>query len=208
MNEAKNTEQRILEAAEKLFLEKGFLQSTTTQIASEAGVTHAMLHYYFRTKEQIFIQVLDKNLYDLGQTLRPTMSTDRPVWETLKNGMELFFDYLYAHPQLPGLIYDVACHHPQLLEKYTRQSETAAEHLLRHHQQMLDREIARKAINPVSLSQLIYDIISMHMSAFMTRKVLTRVLHTPEEQAEAFLKAQKEEIIRTVYLRLYGHTNP
>ena len=44
-----NKEQEILKAAEDLFAEKGFKGATTTLIASRAGVTHAMLHYYYRT---------------------------------------------------------------------------------------------------------------------------------------------------------------
>ena len=55
----KNTEGAILEAAGKLFKENGFKGTTTTMIASQAGVTHAMLHYYYRSKEQIFMKVLD-----------------------------------------------------------------------------------------------------------------------------------------------------
>ncbi|MBP9993130.1 MAG: helix-turn-helix transcriptional regulator, partial [Bacteroidales bacterium] len=53
-----NKETEILKAAEELFAEKGFIGATTTLIASKAGVTHAMLHYYFRTKEHIFIKVM------------------------------------------------------------------------------------------------------------------------------------------------------
>ena len=41
--ETSNTEQSILKAAEKEFLKKGFSGSKTTEIAKEAGVTHAML---------------------------------------------------------------------------------------------------------------------------------------------------------------------
>ena len=54
-----NSEQAIMAAAERLFLENGYNMTTTTMIASEAGVTHVMLYYYFRTKELIFIKVVD-----------------------------------------------------------------------------------------------------------------------------------------------------
>ena len=43
-----STEEKILKAAEHEFLVKGFAGARTTSIASAAGVTHAMLHYYFR----------------------------------------------------------------------------------------------------------------------------------------------------------------
>ena len=55
----KDTESEILKAAEQEFMLKGFDGAKTTSIAHAAGVTHAMLHYYFRTKEQfssVFLQ--------------------------------------------------------------------------------------------------------------------------------------------------------
>lgn len=59
---ARNKEQAILEAAEQEFLNKGFAGARTTSIAEAAGVTHAMLHYYFRTKEQLFERILDEKM--------------------------------------------------------------------------------------------------------------------------------------------------
>lgn len=52
--EQHNTEELILLSAEKEFLEKGYSGAKTTAIADAAGVTHAMLHYYFRTKDKLF----------------------------------------------------------------------------------------------------------------------------------------------------------
>lgn len=49
-----DTEERILKAAETEFFTKGFDGARTTSIAERAGVTHAMLHYYFRSKALLF----------------------------------------------------------------------------------------------------------------------------------------------------------
>ena len=70
----KNTEAAILEAAKSLFKTNGFKGTTTTMIAGQAGVTHAMLHYYFRTKEQIFVKVLDGYFLKMHDELRMLMS--------------------------------------------------------------------------------------------------------------------------------------
>lgn len=198
------TEQKIMDAAEKLFLEKGFILSTTTLIAKEAGVTHAMLHYYFRTKEQIFIKVLDKNIGELAGTLRPLMSMERPVWQTIRKGVEVLFDYLNTHRQLPSLIYDVAKHQPRLLDGYVKTSGNALQGAVERHRSMLSQEIAGGRMNDISLKQLVYDIFSMNMSAFMAITGLRDVLHYMPEQIDAFLSEQKREIVNTVYCRLYG----
>ncbi len=54
-----NTQQLILEAAEVEFLEKGYEKARTTEIARRAGVNHAMLHYYFQSKEKLFHRVFE-----------------------------------------------------------------------------------------------------------------------------------------------------
>ena len=106
-------------AAEELFLEKGYLQATTTEIARRAGVTHAMLHYYFQTKEQIFFKVLDKNLHDLFASVRNAMSAEEVAfWPNLKGGVIRLLEFLDQHRQLVSLLYDVARHNPELLNRY------------------------------------------------------------------------------------------
>lgn len=55
-----HTENRILKAAEAEFLAKGYAGARTTAIAEAAGVTHAMLHYYFRTKDKLFERILNE----------------------------------------------------------------------------------------------------------------------------------------------------
>ncbi len=50
---------RILDAAERVFAEKGFDGATTSQIARQAGLPKANVHYYFGTKEAIYLAVLE-----------------------------------------------------------------------------------------------------------------------------------------------------
>lgn len=59
---SQDTEYLILQAAEREFMSKGFAGARTTSIAEAAGVTHAMFHYYFRTKEKLFDRIIaEKN---------------------------------------------------------------------------------------------------------------------------------------------------
>ena len=57
-----DTETKILKAAEREFLEKGYGGARTTSIAEAAGVTHAMLHYYFRTKDKLFERIVTEKM--------------------------------------------------------------------------------------------------------------------------------------------------
>lgn len=204
MSNNQNTEQKIMDAAEKMFLEKGYIMSTTTSIAKEAGVTHAMLHYYFRTKEHIFIKVLNKNLDELTASLRPIMTLRRPVWETLKEGLEMFFDFLSSHRQLPGLIYDVINHNPQLLKSYIQSLHDNGDKILKYHKEMLEKEIESGKINSISIEQVYYDIITLNMSVFMSLSAMKNLFEVSPDYYNTFLNNQKKEIINKIHYRLYG----
>ena len=58
-------EQAILEEAEKLFLEKGFALTSTTEIAKRVGCNQALVHYYFRTKDNLFNTIFRTKIQSL-----------------------------------------------------------------------------------------------------------------------------------------------
>ena len=119
---AQKREQAILEAAEREFLKKGFDGARTTSIAATAGVTHAMLHYYFRTKEQLFERILDEKMRMMGQSVLAAFGDARlPLIERLRNGIERHFDFIAANPDLPRFIVNEVFARPERYEAMQRQ---------------------------------------------------------------------------------------
>ena len=114
MSKKENKEQDILKAAEMLFAEKGFKGATTTLIAAQAGVTHAMLHYYFRTKDQIFLKVFDTYLEEILQSLKSIMVTDIFQPDLIRKTTEICFDFFSAHSGQLSLLLEVAKERPDL----------------------------------------------------------------------------------------------
>ena len=76
-----STEARILQAAEKEFFEKGYAGARTVSIAEAAGVTHAMLHYYFRTKDKLFEQIVAGKINMLGDISSVPSATATCHWK-------------------------------------------------------------------------------------------------------------------------------
>ena len=62
MSERNDTEQTILKVAEVLFLKRGYAQTSTTEIAREARCNQSLIHYYYRTKENLFTRIYEKKL--------------------------------------------------------------------------------------------------------------------------------------------------
>ena len=202
------TEQAIMAAAEELFLEKGYNRATTTMIAAKAGVTHAMLHYYFRSKEQIFTKVLDKNLEELLASFRPVMKSGAPFWETLESGISTHFDYLMKHPELPNFIFETARYNPELMEAYKPSIRETLQRILDFHIDVLQKEMESGNISRTDPVQLMLDIVTLNLSAFMFIPTVGKVFpEIGEDRLEQMLSGRKAEIITLIKSRLYGNSH-
>ena len=147
---AQKREQAILEAAEREFLKKGFDGARTTSIAAAAGVTHAMLHYYFRTKEQLFERILDEKMRMMGQSVLAAFGDARlPLIERLRNGIERHFDFIAANPDLPRFIVNEVFARPERYEAMQRQIRSLMGVMLIDTQRALDEAADRGEIRRI-----------------------------------------------------------
>ena len=80
---AERTEKAIIEAAARLFLEKGYASTSTTEIAKEAGCNQAMVHYYFRTKDRLFEAVFADKFQGFVSSIMNISEGDLPFEEKL-----------------------------------------------------------------------------------------------------------------------------
>lgn len=88
------SEKKILEAAKKIFELHGYSGARMQQIADEAGISKASLHYYFRSKENLFERIFDETISEFMQ-LVSTWDDDSEHWETkLRHFIHQFFDFL------------------------------------------------------------------------------------------------------------------
>ena len=203
--EQNNTELAISAAAEELFLENGYNLTTTTMIAKKAGVTHAMLHYYFRTKEHIFVKVLDRNMDELLASFHPVMRKDAPFWESLETGISTHFDFLMKHPKLPAFLYDTVRFNPELIENYKGRIRETVSRIIRFHYNLIQEEIDKGIICRIDPLQLVLDIATLNLSAFMMIPAAGKLFgEIGDGRTEEILKARKAEIIALIRARLYG----
>lgn len=204
MMEYNNTEQAILDAAQEIFLEKGYKGASTVKIAEKAGVTHAMLHYYFRSKENIFQKILDKEMMEMLCAVKRTMSPEAGLWETLEKVIDIHFSFLNTHRRFPFLMLNVADSNPEMLEKYKKHIEGVVIEEFSRHRDRLKMWVDEGEINEVDPFQLLFTIVTLNLSAFMSLTIMQNVLKMDDSQIDAFLAERKKEIIRTIYMRLYA----
>ncbi|MDR3269716.1 MAG: TetR/AcrR family transcriptional regulator [Tannerella sp.] len=199
----KNTEQAILEAAEQIFLEKGFKEAKTAQIADKAGVTHAMLHYYYRTKENLFEMVFDRKINLLKESIfMLVQNSDLPFPERLKLGIESHFDFLVANPDLPRFAINEIIHRPQRRAVLEPLIKKMANQLLEQLQTEIDHEVERGTIRPIEAVTLLLDIASLNIFVFAVLPLVrTFAMQTCQNEQE-FLELRKRENVEVIMRRL------
>lgn len=203
--ERSNSEQAIMEAAEELFLENGYSKTTTTMIAARAGVTHAMLHYYFRTKEHIFIKVVDKYMDELLDSFQPLMRKQAPFWETLETGISAHFDFLLKHPSLPAFLYDTIRYNPELIESWRGRITGTLSRIALFHGELIRKEMDAGRIRRVDPVQLMLDIVTLNISPFLLLPAARNMLDgTGGGRLAGIMEGRKAEIITLIRARLYG----
>jgi TetR/AcrR family transcriptional regulator len=72
----KNTEQKILDAARKVFTRQGFAAARMDDIAQEAGINRALLHYYFRSKQKLFDVIFAENMGNFYSSFVSILGSD------------------------------------------------------------------------------------------------------------------------------------
>ena len=197
-----NKEQEILLAAEKLFAEKGFKGATTSLIAAEAGVTHAMLHYYFRTKEQIFLKVCNSYMEEVRSELRPIMEPAVYDVKLIKTVTEICFDFFSSHSGQMSLFLEVAKERPELLEEYVAELGRYMGGALTAHQERTEAAVREGKINDISFSDLLLDIVSVCASPFFFEPVVDNIMKMDAARKKEFLESRKREAVELIANRI------
>ncbi len=97
--------ERILRAAEALFAERGFDQSSVGEIAYRAGVNRALLYYYFRQKDDIYRQIMVEGMSLLKQVTSNVLEPGMTVREAVGVFIEAYLDMAKTHPGLVRIVY-------------------------------------------------------------------------------------------------------
>ena len=202
-SEPQNTEQKIIEAAEQEFLIKGFDGARTTSIADKAGVTHAMFHYYFRTKEKIFEKIISQKLELLTGLIMNSISIDNlSLEEKLKRIIDSHIDFVSENPELPGFLVREIFNNPERFEILKSRFETFAPLLIQNLQKELDKGHAEGKYKKIDARMLVIDIISLNIFPYMAAPLINAILTGYMNDKENFKELRKNENYDTIMRKI------
>jgi AcrR family transcriptional regulator len=115
------TKEAFLDAAERLLIEIGYAGISTRRLAEEAGANHGLVHYYFGSMEELFVQVLERFTERLIRRQRAMYESDAPFIEKWRTAMRFLDDDLAAgYPKIWLELQALAWNRPDLRERVAR----------------------------------------------------------------------------------------
>ena len=197
------TEQRILLAAEREFFEKGFAGARTTSIAESAGVTHAMLHYYFRTKVKLFEKIISNKMSSLGELMLNSLAhSDLPLFEKIRTIINRHLDFISENPALPLFFIREVYADPERMKIVTSSLSSHAEKSIDKLQRDIDEAASKGKCRNIDAEMLLLDIVSLNIFSFLAQPILDVVLSTLFSDKKQFLELRKKENFETIMRKL------
>jgi AcrR family transcriptional regulator len=194
-----STEQRILDAAHAVFVRAGTAGARTQEIAKEAGVNSALLHYYFRTKDRLAQAVFMRAAGELLPAVIRILASDAPLEDKVEQVVRTEMRHLARAPYLPGYILSELAHHPgrasQLVSAVTGMvpADIGARVLSVLRAQILAR-VRAGLMHPISADQFVVNLLSMCVFPFAARPMLMAVLGLDQAGFDRFIDRRRKDL--------------
>jgi TetR/AcrR family transcriptional regulator len=187
------TEQRILDAARKVFFRKGFAGARMQDIADEAGINKALLHYYFRNKETLFAMILSEALSKLIPTVSGIFGAEGSFDAKIRAFVDAYITMAMENPFLPLFVLN-SLHAGLDNEVTSRFRDMVGQMPFQQIRESIRQAIWNGEIRAVDPQQLILNTISLCLFPFVARPVFEMVTHAEPSTYDAMLKKRKTEV--------------
>lgn len=193
MNEkAKLTEEKIFDAAAAVFEKKGLDGARMQEIADQAGINKALLHYYFRSKEKLFDAVFGKLAGYMFDKLFSCFDNDLPLQEKLTLFYQQHMSFLQAHPRLPAFILNEINKHPEHIVSIFNMERIRS---FRHKMfQQMDVEMNAGRLQKIDKMQLLINIIGLSVFPFAARGLIEILLAEDPFDFNELIEQRKKEL--------------
>ena len=181
-----STEEKIMEAARKVFTEKGYAAARTRDIAEESGINLALLNYYFRSKEKLFELVMLEKVNKLFGAIIPILSDEKTeLEEKLDKIAESYIDLLLVNPDLPIFVLSEIRRRPEKFAQLVNAKERVT-------QSVFMKQLMARKLN-VSPFHILINLLGITVFPFVAKPVLSKLIGN-EEQYDMLMKQRKELI--------------
>ena len=194
------TEERILAAARTVIIRRGTSGARMREIAQEADVNPALLHYYFRSKDRLAEAVFQQAARRLFPPVIALLGSDDPLETKVERVVEHELRVLMENPFLPGYVLAELNQHPErarhLVEALmgARVEGFAPQVFVRLAAQIGER-VAAGTMRPITADQFVMNLLSLCVFPFAARPMFCAVLQLDADGFAAMIERRREALV-------------
>lgn len=194
-----STEEKILAAARKIFLAKGLDGARMQDIADEAGINKALLHYYFRSKDKLFEEIFSEVADVLLPKVRAIFESDKSLFEKIELFCYEYIGQIMQTPFVPIFVLNEIHRNPEaFFKKVTTKQHLPVELML----SQVQKEIKKGIIKPVNPIQLLMNIISLCLFPFVGMPMIQLITKLSNKQFLALMEERRTEVPKLIIASL------
>lgn len=189
------TEDNILEAARKVFISKGLDGSRMQEIADEAGINKALLHYYFRSKDKLFERIFTEAMQRILPKVHESIERSENIAFFIREFVNNYHNLLNDIPFLPLFVLHEVNRNPSRFASIIKGKGLPIAQL----QKLIDRDVAAGRMLAIPAEHLMINIMSMLVFPVVAKPFIKIIVFDKDsDKIDSFYDERKESIISFV----------
>jgi len=186
------TEEKIIQSAEEIFLEKGFDGARMREISDRAGINKGLLHYYFKSKDKLFEQIFYVAFNRMIGKMNQLIEQDMPIEEKLSTFIDRYLDFLEKHPLLPRfLMHEMTRKGQKFVKSLSGKIQSPAIDSLKRQ---VNVAVEKGEIKAVDVDQLLLNTIALCVFPFIAKPMVQVILSKDEEHYRQLIQGRREQV--------------
>lgn len=193
-----NMEEQILLVAKELFMQFGYEGVSTTQVAKAVGCNQALVHYYYRTKQNLFKIICQQEIQKMLKILADIPQEDISFENFIEKIIEAQIGFLKNNPDAPFFIIGELRHNSEVLKMMRELFSEFGKEIVGKIRLFVQMKQSKGELNDVSVEDLLIDIVSLDVMSFVGQVLFTQILEMDSQTQEAFLERRKIHIKKLI----------
>lgn len=187
-----SAQERIKIAATKVFTLKGLEGARMQDIADEANINKAMLHYYFRNKKQLFEIIFEEKLHKIFGAMELLIFSKDAFENRIRAFVEKQISIVLEFPVMPIFVMLEVRKNPELLEGKFK--NIPLDVIRDNFRKVIDGEVMSGNIRRISLEELLMNVMSLCIYPIIAEPILKYVLDLNQERYLELIEARKKSV--------------
>jgi len=202
-NSRSTTEERILEAAKKVFHHKGYDGARMQEIADEAGVNKSLVHYYYRNKDNLFKAVFEDAFSSLIAKLNEIFFSELPFKAKIETFIGYYVIFLSQNSYLPLFILNGLYKEPEQIRTMLAKNQLFPERLIGQIKKQIKNELNLE-IDPF---HIFINILALSVFPVVAKPLIQNIFGYSNEQLAQFYLERKTVVPEFILNALKGYEN-